>query len=176
MNFKKQSGAVLITSLILLIALTILVIASTQSGITQEKMTVAVRESHVSLEMAESGARDAEKFIDTLIDTSSFNDLGTGGKYSKDNGPADLFATANWGVKSIAATTGVSVLTTRYFIEHLGLLSTATVAAAPVDPSITGYGETSTVGTAHLFKIVSRSMGDNGNSERIIVSYYAKSF
>ena len=170
---KKQSGSVLVISMIILFTLTLFVLSTSQSGVVQEKMTAAVRDTHVSLEIAESGLRDAEKVIDTLVATTSFNDSGTGGRYSLGNGPADLFAAANWtDSKSNAATTTVSGQEARYFIEYLGLLPTADEELSSV--TINGYGQTTGSGDIHGFKIVARSLGGNGNTERIVVSYYGK--
>ncbi|WP_372880681.1 PilX N-terminal domain-containing pilus assembly protein [Psychromonas sp.] len=170
---KKQSGAVLVISLVILFTLTLFVLSTSQSGVVQEKMTAAVRDAHISLEIAESGLRDAEQVIDNLVGTTSFNDAGTGGRYSLGNGPADLFADANWtDSKSSAATTTISVEEARYFIEYLGLLPSADEEISSV--TINGYGQTTGSGNVHGFKIVSRSMGDNRNTERIVVSFYGK--
>ncbi len=40
--FKKQSGAVLVTTMIILFTLTFLVLSSSQSGVVQEKMTAQI--------------------------------------------------------------------------------------------------------------------------------------
>jgi type IV pilus assembly protein PilX len=169
---KKQSGAVLVISLIILIMLTILVLAGTQSTVMQEKMTGAIRDAHISLEIAESGVRDAEKMIETLTGVAGFN--GTGGKYSENAGPADLFADAIWTDSlTMASTTSVSGNVSRYFVEYLGVMSFDDDVGSV---NMTGYGETTGGGDVHGFKIVSRSLGRDGNTERIVVSYYGKRF
>jgi len=169
---KKQSGAVLVVSLIILIMLTILVLSGTQSTVMQEKMTSAVRDSHISLEVAESGLRDAEKMIEGLTGVTEFND--TGGKYSENGGPVDLFDEAKWADNlTLTATTSVSGHVANYFVEYLGLMSFDEDLS---DLNMNGYGETTGGGDIHGFKIVSRSTGRDGNTERIIVSYYGKRF
>lgn len=171
---KKQSGAVLIVSLIILIMLTVLVLSGTQSTVMQEKMTAAIRDSHISLEIAESGVRDAEKMIEALTGISGFNATGTGGKYSEGNGPTDLFDENNWTeTLTSTATTSVSDHVSRYFVEYLGLLSLEENLGSL---NMMGYGETTGGGDIHSFKIVSRSVGTNSSTERIIVSYYGKRF
>jgi len=161
---KKQSGAVLVVSLIILIMLTILVLSGTQSTLIQQKMTSAVRDTHISLEMAESGLKDAEGMIEGLTSVAAFN--GSGGFYSENNGPDN---------KTIAATTETAGAgkVSRYFVEYLGVLSLDEDLSTL---NLTGYGETTGGGNIHGFKIVSRSTGRDGNTARIIVGYYAKSF
>ncbi|WP_413701425.1 PilX N-terminal domain-containing pilus assembly protein [Psychromonas sp. KJ10-10] len=174
---KKHSGAVLIITLIILFTLTILVLSGNKTVLLQEKMTMAVRNTHITLEMTESGTLDAESFIETLTSTTAFNASGTGGLYSQDNGPSDIFASSVWSdSKTANATTSVSQSgkVAQYFIEYLGLLPSSDSDSA--DINMTGYGETSNDGDVHGFKIVSRSQGDNDDNERIVVSYYGKSF
>ena len=171
---KKQSGAVLIISLIILIVLTVLVLSGMQSTLIQEKMTSSIRDSHISLEIAESGLKDAEDMIDTLVGVSTFN--GLNGLYSVNNGPSDVFADAVWTDSlTVAATTEITNtgVVSRYFVEDLGVL---TFNDNLPELNITGYGETTGGGDIRGFKIVSRSVGRDGNTERIIVGYYGKRF
>ena len=173
--YKKQCGAILVISLIILFSLTFLVLSGSQTVVVQEKMTAAVRDLHISLEIAESGLEDAEALIDGLVDVSSFNDSGSNGRYSQDNGPADLFNTTTWADdKTSAATTVISGQVARYFIEYLGELPVPDDDLSAV--SVMGYGETTGGGDVHAFKIASRSLGVNGNTERVVVSYYGKRF
>lgn len=164
----------LVTSLIILITLTLLVVSGTQSSLIQEKMTSAMREAHVSLQVAESGVKDAENMIEALTSVSDFSQQGTGGKYSEGNGPADVFDNANW-VDNLtsAATVSVSGQESRYYVEYLGMF---TIDEDLSDININGYGETTTSGDINGFKIVARSVGKDGNTERVIVSYYGKRF
>lgn len=173
--YKKQSGAVLVVSLVILIALTLLVLSTTHSTLMQEKMTSAARDGHISFEVAESGVKDAEAVIESLAGISSFNDDGTGGRYSENNGPADVFADAVWvdSKTSVASTSTTGTVLSRYYIEHLGMYS---VEEDLSGVNVTGYGETTGGGNVHGFKIVSRSTGADGNTKRFIVSYYGKRF
>lgn len=170
---KKQSGATLIISLIILVSLTLFVLSGSQTVLLQEKMTAAVRDNHISLEIAESGITDAKAIIEALSDVSSFNSSGSNGLYSEGDGPTDLFADATWTDANTAeATTEVSGENAKYFIEDLGEESSSDDSSSV---SISGYGETSDTSDIEIFKIVSRSIGRDENTERIIVSYYAKS-
>jgi type IV pilus assembly protein PilX len=171
---KKQSGAVLVISLVILIMLTVLVLSGTQSTLMQEKMTSAIRDSHISLEIAESGLVDAEQMIEGLIGVSSFD--GTAGRYAENAGPSDMFDSSNWTDSlTIAATTETAGtgLVARYFVVDLGVL---TLDDELGNLNMTTYGETTGSGDINGFKIVSRSTGRDGNTERIIVGYYGKRF
>jgi type IV pilus assembly protein PilX len=173
---KKQSGAVLVISLIILFILTALVLSGTQSTLMQGKMTSAIRDAHISLEIAESGLKDAEEMIEGLSAVTGFNATGTGGLYSENMGPTDIFADANWVDNlTLAGTTSTvsSGQVSRYFVEYVGQL---TLDDDLSGLNITGYGETKTGGDIHGFKAVSRSVGRDGNTERIIVGYYGKRF
>ena len=172
---KNQSGAVLIISLIILFSLTLLVLSSSQVVLVQEKMTSAVRDMHISLEIAQSGIADAENKIENLTDINSFDSVGKNGLYSKGNGPTDIFDTDLWrGTRSVVATTNISDEAARYFIEDLGLISDFTTETSSVEIK-NNYGKkTTTTSDVHVFKIVARSLGGNGNSERIIMDYYTK--
>jgi type IV pilus assembly protein PilX len=178
MTLKKQSGAILIISLIILVALTLFVLSGGQNVMIQEKMTSAVREMHVSLEIAESGIIDAEAYIDTLSDLDTFSDTGSGGLYSEGNGPSDLFSDTTWDSSvTLTATTDVSdsnSILASYYIEDMGEVSFDDDDDSSL--TISSYGSTSDDSSSEVFKIVSRSTGRSGNTERIIVSYYAKSF
>ncbi|MFT6924524.1 MAG: type IV pilus assembly protein PilX [Psychromonas sp.] len=174
MKIKKQSGAVLVISIVILLVLTFLVLSVTQSGVVQEKMTAAVRDSHISQEIAESGLRDAEHYIETLVTINGFNDTGNGGLYTQEKGPADLFDPSIWAdSKTRVATTSVSgQLEASYYIEYLGIQNLSDDDLGAVN--ITGYGTTTGGGNLNIFKVVSRSLGANGNSERIVEIYYGK--
>lgn len=176
---KKQSGAVLVVSLIILFSLMLLVLSSTQSTLIQEKMTSAIREGHVSLEVAESGIMDAERMIEGLTDASGFINangvINTFGRYSEGDGPTDIFADATWdmGAISIATVEVDDNVFSNYFVEYLG---TMTLDPAPELNQGNHNDVVEVEGDMHGFKIVSRSVGRDGNTERVIVSYYGKVF
>ena len=171
-NINKQKGAVLAVSLILLLVMTLLAVSNLQNIVLQEKMTMAVREGHISLEIAESGLVDAENYIETLA-LASFSDTGAGGLYSKNNGPADYFASANWvSGKYKTADTEIDGTRAIYYIEDLGVIVDA--GGDMGDINMMGYGQTTGGGDIEVFKIVSRTTGKSGNSERILVTFYGK--
>jgi type IV pilus assembly protein PilX len=62
----NQQGAVLITSLIVLLLLTIIGVSSMRSSVMEEKMAQNTRNHLVAFEAAESALRDADRWISNL--------------------------------------------------------------------------------------------------------------
>ncbi len=173
---KKQSGVVLIISLIILLVLTIVVVSGNQSVVLQEKMTSAVRDSHVSLALAEAGVVAAEAQVDALSDITAFVSGGGGGLYSLGNGPADLYDTAIWVAARTNSITvdlpdGTGQAEVLFFIEHLGSLNPD--AGASPDLEIRNNNEKIESVPRDLFKIVSRATGSTGFAERVVVTHFA---
>lgn len=60
---KRQQGAVLIVSMILLLVMTILALTVSQSSLMQERMAGNIRDSDLSFQAAEASLRGAEQFL-----------------------------------------------------------------------------------------------------------------
>jgi len=178
---KKPSGAALAVSLVLLLILTIVVISGGQNIVLQKKMSSAVRDLHISLEMAESGIRDAGAKLDLLTSMADF-DLQKIGYYKTGDMPADYFSEATWTAGSITGDTKIKYTTktttgtaAQYMIEDAGIYKAEDEDSGGIN--MAGYdGANPIPSNANAFKIVSRSTGRNGRSERILISYYGKQF
>jgi type IV pilus assembly protein PilX len=167
----RQRGAALILSLLMLLILTLLAVSSMQGTIMQERMVSGAREGMMSLEVAESGLRDAEAAIDNINVLSVFD--GSGELYGRnDNAPNS--ATHDWengsGVKTGTAVSGV---TPKYFIQHVG---EAYKPEKLTDIVVEGYSHETGAANAQAFRIVAWSPGASGKSRRVIESYYARQF
>lgn len=80
---RKESGAMLYTGLIFLLALSMIVLSALRSGTMEERMAANARNKQVALQAAEAVLRDAEKTQFTDVDfISKFDSLpivaGTG--------------------------------------------------------------------------------------------------
>lgn len=160
-------------SLILLLVLTLIVVSGGQQVVLQEKMTAAVRDSHMALADAETGLKEAEEVIEGLVGTSGFSDTGVGGYYSLDNGPTDVFDSSVWdNTKTISAVDSVSGNPASYFIEDVDIINVSGEDIA--DINVMGYGQTTGEGDVNAFRVVSRAAGKSGNAERIVIGYYGK--
>lgn len=176
MNMKhKQRGAALFVSLIFLLILTVLGVASMNDTIMQGKMSAAIQDGNVAFQGAETAIRDAEAYIDSLASTGGFNNAGC--LYDEENGP-DTFDNAIWVSADGNDTCEATALTgqtdpARYFIELSGVVtdsSTSTSVSLPTYSHETGSG------TIRAFRIVARATGGTTNSQRIIESFYARRF
>jgi type IV pilus assembly protein PilX len=178
-SMKHQSGAVLIVSLIMLLILTLLAFSGGQTVVMQEKMTFTVQDSQVAFQSAERGIKQAQAYIDAnILDLDDFSDDGTttAGLYNQGKAPTDFFTASTWAAgisRETTATVNVDVAKARYFIEEIGLSSGLEAGGDVSD--IGGYGQNGGVSDNNVFKIVSRGQGRSTSTQRIIVSFYAKS-
>lgn len=168
---KRQRGAALILSLLLLLVLTLLAVSSMQNTVMQERMVSAEREGIVSLEIAESALRDAELYLEGINALSTLN--GTGGLYGRNDTAPDPLATATWTGDGVRQATAVNGVTPRYFIQHVG---EASQIEKLTDIVMENYTHETGAATTQAFRIVAWSPGTSGESRRIIETYYARNF
>ncbi|MEM9101480.1 MAG: PilX N-terminal domain-containing pilus assembly protein [Pseudomonadota bacterium] len=171
-----QKGAVLITSLIILLVLTIITVSGMQSTIMQEKMTSAVRDSNIALESAESALREGEEFLEGLVNSSGFTGDTTSpnGLYVTGGAP-DIYNAATWaGTNSVEVSDKIPDVMEqpRFFIEFLGTIDDGSADSI----NITTYGSGVGAGNVSGFRIVARGTGKSGTSQRILTSFYGKRF
>lgn len=172
-SYKKQQGAVLAISLIILLVLTVVVMSGNQTVVMQEKMTASVRDAHISLQDAEIGLLAAATQIESLTGTGGFSDAGTGGFYSQQNGPINVFDSANWASgKYLSTTNPVTGNTIQYYIEDVDIIPVPDEDLSGIN--MMGYGQTTGGGDVNAFKVVSRATGMSGTAERVVVGFYGK--
>lgn len=174
-SFKRQSGAALLTSLLILLILSLLAVASMQSVSLQERMVSAVRDGQVAREAAEYAAREAELRLENQ--TVTLGDFGVvTGLYVKASVP-DIYNEATWGngatTGSIAAngfpTTELAVAP-RYVIQHVGQVTNEELINNMAISNYTGGSTAPPEG----FRIIAWSSGRSGQTRRIIEVYYGK--
>ncbi len=71
--FRQQSGSILLISLILLSALSILGVSSMRSALTEEKIAGNLQDLHLATESAQSALRDAQRRIRITSDLETEN-------------------------------------------------------------------------------------------------------
>lgn len=176
-NFDRtQQGAALLTSLLILLVLSLLAVASMQNVSLQERMVSAVRDGQIALEAAEYAAREAEALLDN--NTVTLGNFGVqAGLYNKATTP-DIFDDATWiagnGSSSIAATgfpTSELSVAPRYLIEHVGQVTNQDQIN---NMAVGNYGGASSATPPEGFRIVAWSSGRTGQTRRIIEVYYGK--
>ncbi len=152
-NHKKQSGAVLFVSLIMLILLTLLGVSGMQSTILEEKMSGNYRDQNVAFQAAEATLLQAENYIMSPAPTYP----GVGGLLDIAHPePADYTAPALWsGVNSAG--------TNLNFGANFGI----------ADPRYV-IKKVSQVGTVSTFRVTARAQGASPGTQVILQSVYER--
>lgn len=166
---------ILVVSLLFLLILTMLGIASMRTTTLEEKMAGNMRDRGVALQAAESGIRDGETLIESLTSTAAFT--GTSGLYGEYQDPPDPFDSATWTSDTTSrAGTALSGISSapRYFIRYNGIVKMDTSSL-----KIKNYGQ-STPGDVATFEITSRGTGIAGGStaatEAMVRTFYGRRF
>lgn len=172
---RPQHGAALVVSLLFLLVLTMIGVASMQTTTLEEKMAGNMRDRGVALQAAESGIRDAEAFIESVASTAAFS--GSNGLYGEYHTASSPFLAATWSSNATSragtALQGISEAP-RYFIRYTG---TAAVDSSSL--KIKGYGEGSP-GDVSTFEITARGTGIAGGTtaatEAMVRTFYGRRF
>lgn len=168
----NQNGAALITALIFLVVLTLVAVTTVQNVTLQEQMTSAVRQGNIALEIAESGLRDGEAFVMSLPNPGAFFAFEDG-VYDSNQAPEPW--SIDWGSDSVRAGAVVELdgveYSTRYFVEYIGPMA----EQLETGEIVTG-GSLNTIGQNLGYRVVSRGLGNDGVSERVIETYIARTY
>ncbi|MDR9423737.1 MAG: PilX N-terminal domain-containing pilus assembly protein [Marinobacter sp.] len=173
----KQNGAALILSLLLLLVLTLLALSSMQGSVMQQRMVSGLTGGIQSLEIAESGLRDAEEALESMTIPTVFNIPaifdGTNGLYGTDDDPPDPLS-YNWADSTdMRSADAVGGVTPRYFIQHLG----DAVTEEQLDDIAIGSAGTQNGGSSaetQAFRIVIWTGGESGESQRVLEAHYVR--
>lgn len=142
---KREQGAVLIISLIILVILTILGMSAMQSTSLEERMAGNMRDRDIAFQAAEAGLRDGEAYLQSVT-LPTFD--GTNGLYQPDN---SLWTTVDWtgtGVRAYSGTIDQVAVQPTYYLEELpnavtpgsSLVIGFTPPEAPVNYRVTAHG------------------------------------
>lgn len=93
---NRQRGAVLIISLMLLIVLTLIGLASMQNTSLEERMAGNMRSENVAFQAAESALRDGEEWLATRIAEPAPDNGGTTGVWALDTPDASPTDDKDW--------------------------------------------------------------------------------
>lgn len=191
-NYKnKQSGSVLLISLMMLIVLTLLTFSTSKSTLLQEKMTSSSRDNVLALEVAHAALLDAERSI--LDDPAFLPEGSSAGLYDGLNcseaqpepcaylaALSDLNDEATWD-KSSDATTSVSCgtadagcsLTGKFIIVRLKLIDYNFNRRGLAIHSNVAEVDQILWENMYLYKVIAKGSGKGAGNTRILVSYYA---
>lgn len=175
MHPQRERGSALLLALILLLVLSLLAISGMEGSLMQERMSTAQREGVMALEIAESGARDAEKWIeDNVVTLTDFD--GSDGLYNatddEDQHAPDIYDTSVWDDNSQTRTADpVDGVTPRYFVEYMGEGFTP---PQRTDGNIGGYRHDSGGGNVQSFRVVVRAESPSGRGQRFLEVFYTR--
>jgi type IV pilus assembly protein PilX len=168
-----QRGAVLVVSLIMLLVITVIAVSSMQGTVLEEKMAGNTKDRNLAFQTTESGIREAENFIESIVSMGSFD--GTGGLYGFASAPPDYASTTTWTDSAqhvVATSTYGSYEAPRYFIKHF-----TTVKGTEGAMNMSGYGDNKGTGDVSIFLITGRGTGGSADSAEVILrSHYGRIF
>jgi len=129
---KKQSGVVLVVSMIMLLLLTLIGVSGSQVTGQEEIMAGNARDQNVAFQAAESTLLEAETFILTNS-TASSTYSGAGGLLDEDDNEPGFFDSATWTDANSASTSngfggnfvnnaGTAIADPRYIIKKIGTI------------------------------------------------------
>ncbi|MCP3690441.1 MAG: hypothetical protein GY784_18725 [Gammaproteobacteria bacterium] len=168
-NSKRQQGAALIVSLIMLLAMTMLAVTSMRGTTTELAMAGNLRESSLAFQSAEAGLRFAEAQV--AISTSTSSITGQIGKLDAD--PDYLNATSWTGTSaqtaSIDLDTSVGVDAPQYMIKFIDENSSNPLAELNIGG---GYNAPASHPPVAIYRVTARAAGLTGNTFRAVQSHY----
>jgi len=176
MNMYAQKGVVLFISLVLLLVLTIIGVSSVQTTSLEQRMARNSHDSVLAFQAAEVALRDAENYLQTVVDpVASFPVAGTGG-YTQS---APYTATEYWdapglwtGSGSVVAPTAITGVDEppRYIIEWVATVDTDN------NPYLQSSSYTSAIDSVEIFRITARGVGGSTNARVILQSTFGVKF
>ncbi|WNO59996.1 PilX N-terminal domain-containing pilus assembly protein [Rheinheimera sp. MMS21-TC3] len=120
-NYQRQTGAVLVVGLLLLLVITLVSVASMQRSVLQERMTANLYERQLAVQQVEAALRSAENWIAAQLPDPRDSIAGNDWFYNLPMpGAADRWTSAatQWRAAPVINTDMANAA--QYFIEYLG--------------------------------------------------------
>ncbi len=167
----RQSGIVLVVSLIMLLLLTIIGLTGVQVTSLEEKMAGNSKDQNLAFQAAEAAIRAGEANIASVVAITAFN--GSNGLYGLGASTYNYATSAAWTTAGTAEfNSGFSVNTQpRYFVKHI-----ADVEGPEGDISIGNSGDNTPGAKISYFTITARGTGGRDSSQVFLQTYYGKRF
>jgi type IV pilus assembly protein PilX len=195
---RRQQGVILIVSLIMLLAMTLIGVALSTGSVLQERMASNTRQSSLARQNAESGLREAEARLESLFGTVgnvgpaiavTFNTAGDDLRVAVNTSGFDLeplpntfvvtdadswtttpaFSTAATAAAKISAA-GPNQTPPRYMVEYIGLLP-LNQPALNIDVSVQVSEDIPQI--PHAFRITAIGYGQNEIIYSVLQSIYS---
>lgn len=165
----RQTGAVLITALALLIVLTLLGLSGMQNTILEERMAGNYRDRQVAFEAAEAALREGERRV---ADTAVFNGLnwnGTDGSHEGD-GTLDPFDSSAWAGAGYAVAVNDASLNYETSAPPMHLVERLPEIDMPESSLVKGFPEQPP--KIRYYRTTSRGQGKTTGTEVLLQSTY----
>ncbi len=171
---KRQSGVVLIISLIMLLLLSLIGVTGMQVTSFEEKMAGNSRNQNLAFQAAEAGLRGAENYLDSMVLPSGFDgtEIGLLSEVTPDPSYNSL---ATWSASNSAEySSGLAIINSepRYIIKYVRDVITDKNTGL----NLGGYGEKLSGSQITVFRVTSRGTGGTDNARVILQSHYGKRF
>lgn len=168
-SIKYQSGAALVVSLIILVAMTMLGITSMKGSVTELAMAGNLRESALTFQAAEAGLSAAEAILAAGNDPVNLLDENAVDPNYLNDTTWDNAALTNEATASLA---NIST-NPRYIVKFLGQWDPDKNVSS-LDPGFSGYGQTSSAQKIDYFRSTARGFGQTGNTFRTVQSFFGR--
>ena len=169
----RERGVVMIVSLIFLLVVTLIAIGSIRDTVLEEKMAGNTRDRNVAFQAAESGVREAEQYIESIVSMGAF--ANTPGLYGETDVEPSFWSETTWrnpANHAVASSDYGSYMPPRYVIKHV-----TTVTGTEGALNMSGYGDNKGTGDVTVFRITVRGTGGNADSAEVILrSQYGRIF
>ncbi len=170
---KKQSGAILVVSLIMLLLLTLIGVAGSQVTGLEEKMASNSRDQNLSFQAAEAALRAAEEKILKKDTTAEFRSTLERGLFGANESLPNYFDSRTWNNSAFSFNSGIAEIGTqpKYFIKYVRDSTPANIE------NCSGYGQGAKCeAIVSYFIITARGTGAMDTSQSYVRLYYAKRF
>jgi len=168
---QKQQGAVLLVSMVILVALTMLGVTSMKSSLTELTMAGNLRESGLTFQAAEAGLKSAESVIEATRSLATFD--GSTSLLNEASEDPDYLNSTSWTNATSANVVLQNINTApKYIIRYIGERDSNVNASI----GIGGYGRNQSGIVLSNFRVTSRGTGQTGNFFRVVQSYYAREY
>lgn len=169
-TIQKQSGAVLIVSLVILVALTMLGVTAMRGSLTELTMAGNQREASMTFQAAEAGLRAAETLVETTTSLATYD--GSTSLLSETSTDPNYLESTTWTSATESAVTLNNIPNKpKYIIRYLGERNTNADAAVGFGE---GFGRSRSGSRIDNFRVTVRGSGQTGNYYRVVQSYYGK--
>lgn len=186
---RRERGAALVISLILLLVMTLLGVVSLRTTALEEKMAANARDRQIAFGAAEAALLDAEQYLeDNVITLGGFDADGSDGLYDEGvdldgDGDVDgvdeyIWRHVDWSASDDNNDNEVIVNDTyqgsadtapRFVIRHYGSVQSGANALNPGN-----YGSNTGSGEVDLFRITVRATGGSDTGVVLLQSTYGK--